>query len=114
MSYQIARVRSKRTREQVFGEDGWKCAYCLLDLTTVPRAYVTVDHVLPRSAGGSNDVTNLLTSCHMCNSRRRDTPITDFVGAETMVRLLRDYPRVARTIVETMTKVQRAQVRMVA
>ena len=55
-----------------------------------------------RVIGGTNARGNLLTACHSCNSRRRQTPIYDFVGAETLLRLIRDYPRVAPTILQEM------------
>ena len=31
---------------------------------------MTVDHVVPKSAGGSNDVANLCLSCKACNNRK--------------------------------------------
>jgi hypothetical protein len=42
--------------------------------------------------------------CFDCNSRRRATPIHKFVGRETLVRLCRDYPRVAATILGVMAE----------
>ena len=101
MSYQQQRFRGKQ-RGVIFEEDGFKCAYCLLDLTAWPRVFWTVDHIRPRVNGGTNARGNLLTACHSCNSRRRQTPIYDFVGAETLLRLIRDYPRVAPTILQEM------------
>lgn len=104
MSYQVSRFRNPGKRNALFTEDGYKCAYCMVDFTTLPARLQTVDHILPRTAGGTNEHTNLITACHSCNSKRRDTPIHEFVGRETLVRLIRDYPRVARTIVECMTR----------
>lgn len=103
MSYQVNRFRNQGQRAKLFAEDGNRCAYCLVDFTTIPQRLQTVDHVLPRNAGGTNATTNLLSACHSCNSRRGDTPIHHFVGQETLVRLIRDYPRVARTILTCMT-----------
>lgn len=37
----------------------------------------SLDHVLPRSAGGSDDVWNLRTAHRICNTRKRDRIITD-------------------------------------
>ena len=98
MSYQDKRFRGKQ-RDAIFEEDGWACAYCLMDLRDAPRVMRTVDHIVPRRWGGTNARANLLTACHPCNSRRRDMPLARFVGTETLVRLVRDYPRVAATIV---------------
>ena len=101
MSYQDKRFRGKQ-RDTIFEEDGWRCAYCLLDLTVWPRVFWTIDHIVPRCRGGSNARANLITACHGCNSRRRQTPIGRFVGTETLVRLVRDYPRVSATILQEM------------
>ena len=95
------RVRGKQ-RDVIFEQDGFRCAYCLLDLTKQPRLLRTVDHIVPRRDGGTNAASNLLTSCFYCNSRRGATPIHKFVGRETLIRLIRDYPRVAATIIRVM------------
>jgi 5-methylcytosine-specific restriction endonuclease McrA len=103
MSYQDKRFRGKQ-RDTIFKEDGWRCAYCLLDLTVWPRVFWTIDHIAPRCRGGTNARSNLVTCCFDCNSRRRATPIHQFVGRETLVRLCRDYPRVAATILGAMAE----------
>jgi 5-methylcytosine-specific restriction endonuclease McrA len=107
MSYQAKRFRGKQ-RDVIFAEDGYKCAYCLLDLTSWPRVYWTIDHIKPRVYGGTNARSNLITACHDCNSRRRHTLIQDFLGNETLLRLVRDYPRVAATILHEMKENARA------
>lgn len=104
MSYQMNRFRNQKARTNLFMEDGNSCAYCLVDFNTLPARLQTVDHILPRSNGGTNALTNMIAACHPCNSRRGDTPIHKFVGEETLVRLIRDYPRVARTIVQCITQ----------
>jgi 5-methylcytosine-specific restriction endonuclease McrA len=48
----------------IMERDGSGCAYC-------GRADpVTLDHVVPRSQGGSNDVSNLVLACAPCNSAK--------------------------------------------
>ncbi len=42
---------------------------------------VTLDHMQPRSMGGSNHETNLVTACISCNSRRADMPLKAFAGS---------------------------------
>jgi hypothetical protein len=44
------------------------CAYCRLPIDGLPEP----DHVVPLSRGGSNSISNILPSCSMCNSDKRD------------------------------------------
>ena len=37
-----------------------------------------VDHIVPRSQGGSDDLSNLQTLCYSCNAMKRDRDDTDF------------------------------------
>jgi len=55
---------SVRTRFEVFKRDRFTCSYCG---QTPPNVLLEVDHVVPRAAGGSDDITNLTTSCKDCN-----------------------------------------------
>lgn len=55
---------SVRTRFEVFKRDRFTCAYCG---RTPPEVLLHVDHVVPRAAGGSDDIANLVTSCDTCN-----------------------------------------------
>ncbi|MFP5502596.1 MAG: HNH endonuclease [Candidatus Sericytochromatia bacterium] len=49
----------------------YRCAYC----GTGERALVK-EHVVPVSAGGTNDIDNLVPACQPCNARKLDR--TDF------------------------------------
>ncbi len=40
---------------------------------------LTIDHVVPRSKGGSNDIENLVPSCNRCNSNKSDLNSEDFI-----------------------------------
>lgn len=55
----------RRHATDVFERDGWSCRYCgaLCDRPTL-------DHVEPKSRGGSHDPDNLVTACGPCNSRK--------------------------------------------
>lgn len=61
-------------RVRIYARDAWRCQWC------GTRGDLTLDHFLPRSAGGSNAASNLLTACFKCNSRRADAPALAFVG----------------------------------
>lgn len=49
------------TRTKVFNACGWRCHYCGDPATTV-------DHIVPRSAGGPSRRWNLAGACRDCNS----------------------------------------------
>lgn len=54
--------RTKRWR--VLVRDGFTCRYCG---RMAPDVVLEVDHVVPRSVGGSDDEDNLVTACYDCN-----------------------------------------------
>jgi 5-methylcytosine-specific restriction endonuclease McrA len=58
--------RRKITRRAVFARDGWACQYC------GSRSNLTVDHVIPRSKGGTSSWENIVASCAPCNRRKGD------------------------------------------
>ncbi len=58
--------RRKITRRAVFARDGWECQYC------GTRANLTVDHVIPRSKGGTSTWENIVAACAPCNRRKGD------------------------------------------
>jgi 5-methylcytosine-specific restriction endonuclease McrA len=59
--------RRKITRRAVFARDRWTCQYCGNE-----RGNLTVDHVIPRSRGGSSSWENIVTCCAPCNRRKGD------------------------------------------
>jgi len=60
------------TRRNVMLRDGFQCQYCARRRPTVE---LDIDHVQPRSRGGPDTWTNLVTACQPCNRRKgRRTP----------------------------------------
>jgi 5-methylcytosine-specific restriction endonuclease McrA len=59
--------RRKITRRAVFARDRWACQYC-----GSTRGGLTVDHVIPRSKGGSSSWDNIVACCVPCNRRKGD------------------------------------------
>lgn len=53
------------TRRGVLVRDGHRCAYCGGHATSV-------DHVVPRSRGGTDAFLNAVASCRDCNQRKAD------------------------------------------
>lgn len=55
---------STKTRFEVFKRDRFTCQYCGAH---PPGALLHVDHIVAVSAGGTNAMDNLITSCQPCN-----------------------------------------------
>lgn len=55
------------SRDNVFWRDNNQCQYCT---KTFLKEELTLDHVIPRSKGGKNTWTNLVTACKKCNQKK--------------------------------------------
>ena len=55
---------SKSIRFEIFARDAFTCQYCG---RRPPEIVLELDHIHPRSKGGKDELTNLLTSCWDCN-----------------------------------------------
>src|ERR1700754_1079185 len=58
------------TRAGVLRRDGRRCAYC-------DKRADTIDHVIPRSRGGTHTWDNCVAACRSCNSRKADRLIEE-------------------------------------
>lgn len=63
-------------RLAIYMRDGLQCVYCGASLED--GAQFTLDHIMPHSDGGSNEATNLVTSCRACNVQRNITPFDEW------------------------------------
>lgn len=68
-------------RRRVMREDGYKCAACGLTgfeqrfakggygfYTDKPGVYLSIDHIIARSKGGTHEMSNLRILCTPCNT----------------------------------------------
>ena len=62
-------IISNTKRFQVLKRDNFKCQYCG---KTAKETTLEVDHIIPKSKGGSDELDNLITSCIECNRGKRD------------------------------------------
>lgn len=67
---------SASLREQVFSRAKERCEYCQTARRLIAMPLV-VDHIIPRSAGGSDETENLCASCYRCN---------EYKGPRTLAR----------------------------
>lgn len=56
-------------RELVYARDEYRCVNCGED----DRKLLTLDHIRPKSKGGTNALANLQTLCRDCNGLKGDT-----------------------------------------
>lgn len=57
----------KRICQFILERDGFTCQYCRSE-----KGPFEVDHVLPKSRGGTDDYSNLLCACMSCNRSKKD------------------------------------------
>jgi len=58
------------SRRGVLRRDGHRCAYC-------KRSANTIDHVQPKSRGGSDSWENLVACCLRCNNKKGDKTLAE-------------------------------------
>jgi 5-methylcytosine-specific restriction endonuclease McrA len=72
VEYQQGELSGYEVREYLLEKWGRKCAYC--GAKNVP---LEVEHIRPKSKGGSNRISNLTLSCKACNQAKGNMPIED-------------------------------------
>ena len=60
-------------REGIKARDGHKCVYC------GSAENLTVDHVRPKSKGGTDTADNLVTACRPCNQAKGSMHVDVFM-----------------------------------
>lgn len=61
-----------KVRLAVFDRDNCACIYC------GSEEDLTIDHKIPQSRGGSDEIGNLATACRSCNASKRDLTDEEF------------------------------------
>lgn len=64
----------QKHRSFVYQRDGHRCVYC------GAHQNLSLDHVVPLSRGGSNDLDNLATACRSCNSQKSNRTPDEWLG----------------------------------
>lgn len=78
---------TKKLRFKILARDKFTCRYCGSDSTQSP---LEVDHILPVSKGGTDEITNLFTACSDCNAGKnnlvlREAPKGDQIFEDEVV-----------------------------
>ena len=77
VEYQQGTLAGYEVREYLFEKRGRTCVYC--DAVNVP---LNLDHVIPRSKGGSDRASNLVPACIPCNQNKGAEDIQDFLAKD--------------------------------
>lgn len=72
----MTKAEKQRIRNEVLERDGYVCQYCGTQLN---EKTATVDHVIPKSQGGSSYADNLVCACQECNLEKGDMMPDDFI-----------------------------------
>ena len=72
--YQRGTLHGFEVREYLLAKFDRTCVYC--GATNTP---LNLDHVHPRSRGGSDRVSNLVLACVPCNQTKNDRPVEEFI-----------------------------------
>lgn len=88
----VSRVQRKfsapRFRKKVlFNRDNWQCQYCG---TRLDWSSVTIDHVTPKSRGGTTCWKNCVAACKKCNSKKGSRSLSE---TELVLRKLPTEPK---------------------
>ncbi|EQD24045.1 MAG: hypothetical protein D084_Lepto4C00616G0001 [Leptospirillum sp. Group IV 'UBA BS'] len=83
--YQQGTLAGYEVREYLLEKWGRSCAYCGAE-----NAPLEVDHIHPRSRGGSDRISNLTLACRPCNERKGSNPVETFLARrpEVLARVL--------------------------
>ena len=55
------------------------CAYCGVHPSMTRLGRMTLDHIVPRSVGGENNLSNMVGACEDCNTQKSDKDLLTFL-----------------------------------
>ncbi|BAY87226.1 HNH endonuclease [Calothrix parasitica NIES-267] len=74
VEYQQGELQGYQVREYLLETWGRECTYC--GKKDVP---LQIEHIYPKSKGGSNRVSNLCLACEKCNQKKSNKPVEEFL-----------------------------------
>lgn len=73
--YQQGTLQGYTIKEYLLEKWNRKCAYC-----DASNTKLEVEHIIPRSKGGTNSITNLCLACRKCNDTKDNLSIKEFLS----------------------------------
>lgn len=90
VEYQQGELLGYEVREYLLEKFERKCAYC--NTTNVP---LEVEHIVPKSRGGSDQVSNLTLACRPCNQKKGNQTALEFGYPQVQAKALKPLKDVA-------------------
>lgn len=81
VEYQQGTLAGYEVREYLLAKWGRQCAYC--QAAGVP---LEIEHITPKSRGGSDRVSNLALACHACNQQKNNQTAAEFGHPEVQAQ----------------------------
>lgn len=100
-AYYIGLAGSAGARSAAIARDGMMCRYCAVPLRF--GVNFSIDHVIPRSMGGRDHLTNLVAACRDCNKRKGDKSLAE-AGMKLLPKPTFDDETVERWLVKAKRK----------
>jgi 5-methylcytosine-specific restriction endonuclease McrA len=75
--YQQGELQGYEVREYLLTKWHRQCAYC-----SVENVPFEIEHVQPKSRGGSDRVSNLTLACHDCNQKKGNQDVREFLATK--------------------------------
>lgn len=91
-------IMTEHKKQTIFLKYGGHCAYCG---NLMKMKNMTVDHLKPKSKGGSNYIENLMPSCRKCNALKADDNLE-------MLRISLAWPTLRVSDLQNFQKVRQA------
>lgn len=73
IEYQQGTLQGYEVREYLLEKFGRKCCYCGKE--NIP---LEIEHIIPKSRGGTNRIDNLCLACHECNQKKGNMTAEEF------------------------------------
>jgi hypothetical protein len=73
------RKRLGKVAKLIAARDGNACVYCGATAET-SGTHLHLDHLTPKSEGGEDTATNLVTACKRCNCARKVMPLAQWAS----------------------------------
>ena len=103
-------------RIAIYLRDEFQCVYCQKNMHRCDPFDITLDHLVPRSLGGTHNALNLVTACRSCNSSKQAKDWHKWASRAAKARIRKQLRRklpiaLAKSLIEGQARRQQAKAR---